>query len=151
MAYDKKYIGEKEVIKEYLDDREDKIGSEFSSLSKIANDNKNKIDKGIMRTSVRYNRKYLGSNDQWYRPVPSEDVPEYGIMTFEYIVQNGSGKPIGWGEAVYTVHNNVTTLFKNETSGSEIKMGVSEGKLPHFHQKLGYDIFIVFTYIIGKE
>ena len=33
MAYDKKYIGEKEVIKPYLDDREDRIEKEFSNVA----------------------------------------------------------------------------------------------------------------------
>ena len=35
MAYDKKYIGEKEVIKTYLDGREDRIGSEFNNVENV--------------------------------------------------------------------------------------------------------------------
>lgn len=35
MAYDKKYIEDGDEIKPYLDDREDKIGSEFSNVENV--------------------------------------------------------------------------------------------------------------------
>lgn len=74
MAYNKKYIGEKEVIKTYLDGREDRIESEFDSF-------KDKI--------VEIGSNSNGDWEKWY----SGKLVQRGVINLEFDITSSWG---GW-------------------------------------------------------